>query len=340
MSTASRVDSIIDGNPCRIVILPHTSPDADALGSSLALGRYLQRKKHHVKIISPTEYPEFLAWMPDVARVMIYGKEKEAVEKHLREAQLIVIVDLSSPSRLGGLENMVTESSTPKVLFDHHPEKAPHLADYTFRVEDCAATAEIIYNFIARRKETALIDRDIALCLYAGILTDTQSFHYSNNLARTHHISQQLILKGNIQTRDILYLHEHLWGNYSEGRIRMLGHALSHCLHVLSEYNTAFFVLNEEDLSRFGIQEGDTEGLVNYTLLLRNIRLGALIKQQGKSVRLSFRSKGHFDVNQWAFQHFNGGGHTNAAGGSSQAPIESVVKRFTTLLKDYKSALA
>lgn len=322
----------------QIVIIPHHSPDADALGSALGLSSYLRKIGHHTEVISPNEYPSFLAWMPGAKDIIEYEKDRSQAKKALHKAELLFFVDFSAMKRMGAaMQAEISASTAPRALIDHHPEPEEDMAQYRFWSSEAAATAELVFELICAAQDEALIDTNIAECLYAGILTDTGSFRFSTVTARIHHIVAHLIEQGNLSVEKIS---DRLYGNYSLERMQFLGFALSHCLTVYPELHTAFFVLKAKDMQRFHPKTGDTEGLVNYALSIKGIQLGVLIKELNNEVRLSFRSKGNFSVNDMAKAHFNGGGHRNAAGGTCQEALHKVVRRFEALLPTYRVALA
>ena len=322
----------------RIVLIPHHNPDGDALGSALGLSLYLQKRGHQTQVISPSEYPSFLGWMPVMNQVLTYKKSCSECRDAIQGSDLIFFVDFSSPKRMGiDMQEAVASASALRAMIDHHPHPSEEMASYRVWSSRAAATAQLVFDFICLDHGEALIDRSIAECLYVGILTDTGSFRFSSTTSRVHHIVARLIQIGKLKVREIS---DHLYGSHSLGRMRFLGFALSHCLFVYPKLHTAFFVLKSKDMQRFHPQTGDTEGLVNYALSMEGIQLAALIKELPAEVRLSFRSKSSFPVNKIAEEHFNGGGHLNAAGGVSRESLEEVVHRFKELLPTYRKALS
>ena len=337
MQAFSSLITLLSGSSLRIVIIPHHTPDADALGSALGMTLYLQKLGHVITIISPSEYPAFLSWMPGSKDVLQFDPSCARCAKAMDEADLLFFVDMSSINRVGTeMQAAIKKNKAKRALIDHHADAEEGLATYKIWSPYAAATAILVFDLMCVAKHEHLIDKDIAACLYAGILTDTGSFQFSSANARVHYAVGRLMDLGKIDADKISTL---LYQNNSVRRVRLLGFALSTCLVVYPEWRTAYFVLKEKDMQHFALQVGDTEGLVNYALSIEGIRLAALIKEVGDEVRVSFRSKGTFPVNKLAKQHFGGGGHCNAAGGSCQAPLDSIVKRFKALLPDYKEAL-
>ena len=338
MQGISDLLKLLGDRSLRIVLITHYSPDGDALGSALGLSFYLEKRGHHTQVISPNEYPNFLGWLSGIEKVLIYSKSTRASQRALEEADLLFFIDFSSMKRMGReMHQAVAKSTTPRAMIDHHPGQEAGIAEYRFWSSRAAASAQLVFDFICKDQGEALIDRTIAEGLYVGILTDTGSFRFSSTTPRVHHISARLIEMGNLDVRQIS---ERLYGSHSVDRMRFLGFALSECLFVYPEWYTAFFVLRAKDMHRFQPQPGDTEGLVNYALSIEGVQLAALIKELSSEVRLSFRSKGHFPANQLAEQHFNGGGHLNAAGGVSEASVDEVTDQFKSLLPNYKEALS
>lgn len=321
--------------PQKIVITTHQRPDADALGSSLGLMLYLQKRGHSVTVITPTDYPGFLKWMKGNNEVVIYGEGTIEKSKNLMgEADLIFCLDFSALSRIDALGDLVRAAKADKVLIDHHLEPED-FAKYRSWDTGAAATAELVFDFIIDMGDEALIGKDIAECLYAGILTDTGSFKHPNVTQHVFEVCASLVAKG----ADSSKVSKLIYDTNSEDRLRLLGFSLSKKLKILPEFNTAYFALSAEELKKFNTQAGDTEGLVNYALSMGGIKMAALMKDSDGMIKMSFRSVGNFSVNEFARNHFSGGGHKNAAGGKSNDSLDETVKKFENLLKEYKPTL-
>lgn len=321
--------------PKKAVILTHFKPDADALGSSLGLAGYLKKKGHAVQVITPSDYPDFLSWMHGNDEVFIFQKDKaEKAADLINKAEVIFCLDFSSLNRINDLGEMVRKSDAKKVLIDHHlePEK---FADFEQWDQTAASTAELVYQLIAELGDEALIDKNIANCLYAGIMTDTGGFRHSNTNHKVFKIASELVAKG----ADPSNVSKLIYDTNSLERLRLIGYVLSQKLQVLPEYRTAYMVLSAEELKRFGSQTGDTEGLVNYGLSVKGIKLSVLISDRRENIKLSFRSLGSFSVNDLARKHFEGGGHRNAAGGQTNLTLEQTLQKFLSLLPEYKNQL-
>jgi bifunctional oligoribonuclease and PAP phosphatase NrnA len=322
-------------DPKHIVITTHHKPDGDAMGSSLGLYNYLIQKGHHVKVVSPTDYPVFLHWLPNNADVIIFTEKQEESKVLVDKADLIFCLDFNALSRINDLGELVRESSAIKVMIDHHLEPEDFDTYRHWNINACA-TAQLVYDFIVNiMEEPDLINKDVASCLYTGIMTDSGSFRFPNTTPEVHHIIANLIQKGAENWR----IHQLVYDNFSEDRLRFLGHCLLNNLEVFPEYNAAMISVSGEELRRYNIATGDTEGLVNYALTINGVRLAALIIERPDRVKLSLRSTGDFPANEICKKYFEGGGHRNAAGGQSELPLPQVIEKFKSILPEYKSLL-
>jgi phosphoesterase RecJ-like protein len=315
--------------PKKIAIVTHWSPDGDAIGSSLGLWNFLRKLKHDVTVVVPNEYPEFLNWMYGQKQIVDATKNKKKAALTLKNAELIFCLDFNDLKRINVLGEIITKLETPKVLIDHHPNPSD-FASFVLHKVEASSTAELIYDFIAELKGTKLIDKDIANCLYTGIMTDTGSFRFPSTTVKTHLVIAKLMQAGAENSLN----HNRIYDDNTESRLRLLGFALSEKLEVLPEFHTAFFTLNDPEHDLFNYKKGDTEGLVNYALTIRGIVFAAFFSERDGKVKCSFRSKGNFDVNQFARAGFNGGGHKNAAGGMLELPLNEVVKKFKSMLAE------
>lgn len=322
-------------DPKRVVITTHHKPDADALGSSLGLANFLNKRGHQAQVITPTDYPKFLHWMKGNDEVMIFneGHEEESAQL-VKEADIIFCLDFSRLDRIDKLGELVRAADAYKALIDHHQDPE-HFAEFELWDTGSASTCQLIYKLIVALGDRGLIDTDIANCLYAGIMTDTGSFKHPNTNKEVHEIVADLIGLGaeNSKVSRLVY------DNSSLNRLRFLGFALNERLKVLEEYHTAYFAISAEDLKKFHSQTGDTEGLVNYALSIEGVVMAALITEREDAVKLSFRSVGDVEVNKLASEFFQGGGHKNAAGGKSDLNFKETVEKFEKLVKEKRDIL-
>jgi len=320
--------------PRKILITTHTNPDGDAIGSSLAMYGYLQKKGHDVSVMIPDPDPAFLHWMPFHSSILVFRDQQKLCLAAIGKAELIFCMDYNGLGRVSKAEQPLRNARAIKILIDHHRDPAPDF-NHMLSMIETSSTSELVYDFIAGCGDAGLIDQDIAACIYAGIITDTGSFSYSCNYEKTYLITADLYHKG----IDGEHIHRLVYDTYSEGRLRLLGYAISEKLVVLHEFHTAYIYLSKEDLDRFDYQVGDTEDIVNYGLSVAGINLAALFSEKDGVVRVSLRSKGNFSVNDIARKYFNGGGHVNAAGANSYVSLKETVRIFVEMLPDYKEKL-
>lgn len=318
-------------SPKKIAIIPHRNPDGDAMGSTLALYHFLLKLNHQPIVISPNEFPDFLAWLPNSESVLIYEKDKVNTKEVLKSAELIFTLDFNALHRTGEMENVLAELKAPFIMIDHH--QAPD--DYslvTFSDTNYGSTCEMVFDFISDLNQKNLIDTTIATCIYTGIVTDSGSFKFPKTTAKTHRVVAELIDAG-INNSEIHHL---LFNNNSYESLQLLGKALQN-MKVLKPHKTSYITLTQEELDQFHFKKGDTEGIVNYGLSIKNVILTAIFienKEEG-IIKISLRSTGDFDVNKLARLHFNGGGHINAAGGKSFDSMKETILRFEEIVRNH-----
>jgi phosphoesterase RecJ-like protein len=320
-------------SPRRIVVTSHVNPDGDAVGSSLALFWFLTGLGHKVQVVIPNSFPSFLMWMPGCDQILHQKEKIELAKECIASAEIIFCLDFNALNRLDVLEESVRNAQGIKVLIDHHTQPAPEF-DHLISIVETSSTSEIIFDFINAFNEPHLIDRQVAECLFVGIMTDTGSFSYAC-YENTFSIVARLIRLG----IDMEHIHRLVYDTYTESRMRLLGYSLSEKLRVLNNYHTAYISLTKQELRRFKHRIGDTEGIVNYALSIKGINLAILLIERQRYIRLSFRSKGNFSVNEFARRHFNGGGHRNAAGGNSYTDMERTLLQIHDLLPLIKDQL-
>lgn len=321
--------------PCNIVITTHHKPDGDAMGSSLGLYSYLIQKGHQVKVITPTDYPSFLHWLPNNPEVIIYTDHQSTSNELIKNAELIFCLDFNSLSRINEMGEEVRKASAIKIMIDHHLEPED-FDDFRHWNTKACATAQLIYDFVVNHlNDRKLINSDVATCLYLGIMTDSGSFRFPSVTSDLHRIVADLIDLG----ANNASIHQLVYDNASEERLRFLGYCLSNKLEVLREFNTALITVSQADINKFNVQTGETEGIVNYALSINGIKLAAFITERKNEVKLSLRSKGDFPANEICKKYFNGGGHRNASGGQSTDSLATVTAQFKAILPEYKNLL-
>lgn len=315
--------------PKKIFIISHHKPDGDAIGSMLALYNYLVKKGHSVTPVSPGELPDFLMWIPGVDQLLNYEAEPKQVTAALKNCDLIFCLDFNDFSRTKYLTDMLDQATQPKVLIDHHLLPKP-VWDYGISRPDKSSTSEMVYDFINMCGDNNLIDSDIAACIYTGTMTDTGSFRFPVTTAAVHRMIADLMDHGLQHSR----VHEEIYDSWSVKRMQFLGYVLLERMEIFPKWNAGLITLSRKDMKLFDISAGDTEGLVNYALSIAGIRFATLITERSDEVKMSFRSKGDFDVSSFAREHFNGGGHFNASGGRSSASFIDTITHFKQILSD------
>ena len=322
--------------PQNIVIVPHKNPDGDAIGSCLALYIFLKEMGQNCSVISPNDYPKFLKWMPENETILNYEKSQSKCKQLFEDASLIFTLDFNDFSRTGTLENELQKSKADFIMIDHHQQPSGY-AKVTYSDVSMSSTCEMVYNFINFLDAGDKITKSIATNLYTGIMTDTGSFKYRSTSSQTHRIVADLIDKG----AENMEIHRQVFDTNSPSRLHLLGVALKNMV-ILKEFRTAYITLSQEELDANNFKKGDTEGFVNYGLTLEGIVLAVIFienKDEG-IIKMSFRSVGDFSVNEFARNHFNGGGHMNAAGGRSDESLEKTVAKFNAVLMEYKNQLS
>jgi phosphoesterase RecJ-like protein len=321
--------------PKNIVVIGHRNPDGDAVGSTLGLKHYLDKKGHTTQVVMPNEYPDFLHWVPGSETVYRFDRQNKQSVRSLERSEIVFLLDFNALHRVGGdMQNTLEQYENDFALIDHHQQ--PDDFKYMYSDTAMSSTCQMVYNFIEMMGDVDLIDKNIATCLYTGIMTDTGSFRFRSTTSTTHRIIADLIDKG--AENDKIHSYVHDANSYS--RLLLLGQALSN-MKLLPEYKTAFITLTEEEKKRFNYEKGDTEGVVNYALSLKGIVFAAIFIEdvEQKIIKMSLRSKGKFSVNKFARNHFSGGGHDNAAGGKSLESMNDTIVTFTSLLPKYQKEL-
>ncbi len=319
----------------RIVLVPHKNPDGDAIGACLALYHFFSQQGHEVHLISPNDFPEFLKWMPGASAVRFYEGGREEAQKIIEGADLVFTLDFNALDRSGAMQEPLQQCAATFVMIDHHQSPDTY-AEFTFSDTRMSSTCEMVYHFLTALGAEDAIDVRMATCLYTGILTDTGSFKYAATTPTTMRVAADLMERGAPHAR----IHRDIFDTNRPQRLQLLGCALQN-LVILPAYRTAYITLSQEELDQHDFRKGDTEGFVNYGLSLKDVVLAAIFIENREEgiVKISFRSQGDFYVNQMAREHFEGGGHRNAAGGRSPETLEATVKRFESILPRYKSEL-
>jgi phosphoesterase RecJ-like protein len=318
-------------NPQKIAIIPHRNVDGDAMGSTLGLYHILKQLNHQITVVVPNEIPEYLKWIPGIeeATLIFEGAKNSEAIKVLKEAELIFTLDFNAFHRTGEqMETTLKTLSATFIMIDHH-EKPDNFAKYMFSDINYSSTCQMVYEFIQKLELGNYINLNAATCLYTGIATDSGGFRFPRTTGNLHRIVADLIDLGVNNSQ----IHENLYDNGDYNKLQILGKALTN-MKVLPEYKTSYIALSQQEQNELQVKKGDTEGIVNYGLTIKNIDFAAFFTEvtEEKIIKISFRSQGDFDVNQFARNHFNGGGHKNAAGGKSFDSLEDTITKFIAIL--------
>jgi phosphoesterase RecJ-like protein len=320
--------------PQKTAVIAHKNPDGDTIGSALALYFYLVSRGHDVSMMVPNGFPDFYAWMPGIENMLVYEKQPDAVKKNLKDAATVFCLDFNDTGRVGAMSELLQQAGGMKIMIDHHPGPTDEF-DLYFSDIAASSTGEIVYELIAGLGDEELITKDVAVSLYTAIMTDTGSFSYSCNNARTYEIVARLISAG----VDVSLVHRLVYDTFTENRLRLLGYSLSEKMTVWHNLRVAVIALDKADLQKFDYRIGDTEGLVNYPLSMKDVNVSVLITQREGVFRLSFRSKGDFPVNRVAKEYFDGGGHKNASGGNSYLGLKETMEKLKKVFLRFKNEL-
>lgn len=320
----------------KIVIVSHVNPDGDALGSSLALYFFVKKMGADPVVIIPNDYPDFLAWMPGIQDVIIYDKNAVKATEIMSKAELFCFLDFNVVSRTGLMHNDLCHfNKTPRLLIDHHIGADPSQYVACYSDTEISSTSEMVAEVIKCKGFVKYLDKEIATNILVGIITDTGSFSHSI-FKNTFSICGEILSMTDVDYKEI---HQNIYDNSTENRLRLLGFLINDRMTILNEYNTAYIYASKSDLERFNYQIGDTEGVVNYPLSISNVKMSVFITEKLGCIRLSFRSKGDFSVNDLTRKHFNGGGHMNAAGGTLECSLGEAIEKLISVLPEYKEDL-
>ena len=320
----------------KLVIVSHVSPDGDAIGSSLGLYHFLLSQDKTVHVIVPNAFPDFLKWMPGAKDIIQYNRYKEFADKLINEADVLCVLDLNALSRLDDMQEVVRNSPARKLLVDHHlyPED---FARITISHPHISSTSELVFRLICQLGNFSDISKEGAECIYTGMMTDTGAFTYNSNDREIYLIIGELLSKG--IDKDEIY--RNVFNTASEGRLRLKGYVLCDKMQVFPEFRAALITLTREEQKKFHYMKGDTEGLVNIPLSIKDICFSVFLREDTEKdmIKVSLRSVGTFPCNQVAADFFNGGGHLNASGGEFYGTIDEAVELYKQALVKYEDLL-
>lgn len=320
--------------PKRIAVISHLNPDGDAIGSSLGFSGFLRKLGHEVEVMVPNDFPEFLAWMPGASQIHIFDKETDVCNQILMQSDCLMLLDFNHFSRAGLIQDTIKSLNVKKILIDHHRD--PDADQFYCMLSDTevSSTSELVAETILHFGESYL-DESISTNILVGLVTDTGSFAHSVYRPELFSICAQLLK--HVPSYNLI--HQRVYDTFTEDRLRLLGYAINNKMEVLDDYATSIISLSKSELESFHYQVGDTEGIVNYPLSMKKITMAVLVTERQGVIRFSFRSKGDFSVHELAQKHFNGGGHTNAAGGTLSCTMSEALEKLHSLLPEYQMQL-
>lgn len=319
----------------KIIITMHLKPDGDAMGSSLGLYSALKNLNVDCTVVSPTDYAEFLQWMPGSEDVLIYDSpHRSKIDQLIQESVYIFCLDFNNLSRLYQMTEKVRQSAAQLIMIDHHTE-SENFDHQRFYNPTASSTCELIFQFIENQYDKKAIDKNAAQCLYTGIITDTGSFKYSSTSQETLRIASELMKHGAVP--QVIY--ENIFDQNEFIRLQLLGFFLSQRIEIIEDGKVALSYLTAEDLENYHVKTGDTEGFVNYGLSIKGVELSVLFVDRKKIRKVSFRSRKEFPCNEFSKAHFNGGGHYNASGGASYDSLDVCLEKFKKEIANYKNRL-
>jgi len=319
--------------PKKIAIISHRNPDGDAIGSSLGLFHYLSRRGHDATVIFPSRFPTLFNYLSGIDYILVDDDHPDKTKKVCEDADVIFCLDFNSLARVDRIGEVIAAQDAHKVMIDHHLDP-DDFAEFTYSDPTASSTCEMLYDFIRMMGDTEMVDKTIGECLYTGILTDTGSFSYATS-PRLYRTVADLCESG----LDGTYIQNKIFNGQNEKQLRLLGYSITEGMRLYTNYNTGIIVLDMKDHRRFKIKRGDTEGIVNYVLKMKNMRMAILMCERETCVKMSFRSKGAFSVQEICQKYFNGGGHRNASGGVSHDTIGGTIKKLKEIFEIHREQL-
>lgn len=324
----SRLRELID-HASKVVITAHTSPDGDAVGSSLGLSIALSAMGKDVKVIVPSTPSLQLKFLPGFKYIDVYKNNAEFDDRMIAQADLIFCLDYNALSRVEAMAPALKDAKAPKVLIDHHLDPEA-FCDITISRPKLSSTCMLVFKVLCALELADAIDRDCATCLLAGMMTDTGNFTFNSNDYEIYEAVAELVKRGANHDR----LSKLLFDTFSETCLRLNAYAINEKMQVWADKGVALITLTSDELRSFHSRVGDTEGLVNKPLAIEAVRLSCFLRQEENYIKVSMRSKGNVRCDEICAAHFGGGGHKNAAGGEFYGTMQQAVDLFESLINE------
>lgn len=315
--------------PTSIVIISHRNPDGDALGSSLALSQFLKQFGHIVDIVLPSEFPTIFDFLQGADAVNIYDRDNDGSTHIISKAKVIFCLDFNALDRIDKMGELITQSNATKIMIDHHLDPEPFV-DYYLSDQTASSTAELVYKFIELLGMLKYLTIPMGEALLTGIITDTGSFKYATN-PYVYYVAGKLKELG----VDDYKLQDRIFNSMTEKQLRLLGHCLANRMEIIENGKVGIVALNKSDYFDYTIERGDTEGIVNYLLMVYSVEMAIFVREQPSIIKFSFRSKGNISVQELARDHFKGGGHKNASGGATYGSLKKAISKLKEVIPTY-----
>lgn len=307
----------------RIAIVTHMKPDGDAMGSSIALYHFLKSQGKDPRIVLNDPYPAYLSFLvsEDIAEnLFTYDAAPDRSEQAISGSDLLICLDFNAFHRTDKLEVPLSEATGRKILIDHHLNPSRELFDLSFSETEISSASELLFHILMATStvsgDSVRLGKGCAEALMTGMTTDTNNF--ANSVyPSTLRMASSLLEAG--ADRDAIL--GRIYNQFGENRLRLLGHMMKDLLTITGD-GVAYIVLDKQTQQEYGTAEGDTEGFVNMPLSIADVRMSILVKEDTDRIRISIRSKRGTSANMCAREHFNGGGHENAAGGHLHIPTD------------------
>lgn len=321
-----------------IVLVGHSRPDGDAIGSCLAWSAYLA--EHYGKpstIVMPNASPDFLHWLPGSEQIVRYDKHTDEVKNILSECDLLFCLDFNQLSRTEDLQQALEDCKAGRILFDHH--LSPDIETVlTVSHPEVSSTSEIVFRLAWQLGDFDRLSKKFAVPAYCGMMTDTGGFTYNSTRPEIYFIICQLLTKG--IDKDKIY--RNVYNNYSPWAIRLRGHLMSQKLNVFNDLHASYYTLSRQEMKDYHFVRGDIEGLVNEPLRIKGLKCSISLREDDRvnnRIWVSLRSVDDFSVEEMAKRFFNGGGHFNASGGRLDCSLDEAVAITRKAIKYYEQEL-
>ena len=317
-----------------IVITCHTSPDGDAVGSSLGLMHVLNATGCTARVVLPDPAPASLRFLPGTKDATVYSKYPEYATQQLNSADILFCLDFNEIKRTGDLADALRAVTCRKVMIDHHMHP-DQFADICISYPEVSSTSMLVFRTICRLGLLDYVDKHAAECIYTGMMTDTGNFSYNSNDPDLYIVIAELLRKGIDKDR----IYSLAMNTKSTDSLRLNAYAILDRMEIFADHRAALVTLSRDELNLFNYHRGDTESLVNKPLASPDVTYSIFLREEEGYIKVSCRSKGDFPVNKICMEHFGGGGHLNAAGGEFNGTLDECRQHVIDAMPQYDKYL-